>query len=720
VRIFYFQVTASTIYAVIFMWALPVFGQYPGELIGRVVDSTTGKPIVDALIVLPASQLSDRSDGSGTFRLRGINPGGQSIRIEHLGYATFVGDILVHNGSISRDTYLLEPIPVSLDSLMVWVDHPLSVGVHQITSSEIQSSGARTAGDVLSATPSVIIRREGFGGAQTVSIRGSSADAVLVLLNGVPLNDPITGEADLSRIAARIIQDIRVVAGGATSRFGPGAEGGVIIIRTVGAPVTSRVMLGMGSLGMIELAGEGGFKIGKARLGIGVNGFRTDGEFSFVQSPEVGGLKSFRRNADEKHLTAWTSFSLPNKENKTQFRFTLESVRRGIPGKEFAPSIFARQESTRGHGSIAWSGKLAGGKGNVAGYMNLDGSLYRDPNPPMGLPLDARTRVITAGTRSDVIWEPIIEWIPEISLGAITSFQMVNSGSLSNSAPTSRESVSASARGSLTPVGPHTKIELTAAGHWDGLAERWRSTHDVTVTFGRPGLHFYVAQRSSFSLPTLGDQFFNEGIAIAPNPNLRAERVPWEIESGIEIRSKPGRVFWGGGGSIYRGDIIDMIVWAPDFRFVWAPRNVNVNRWGIDVWSEAKLSLSTHLLSISANYSMVKVTYDRPEPVPVQVMYRPRHSGAGSLGFTWGKWEGQAGVKFIGSRLPVAFHVNRLPAFWTTELRLAKHGLVADKNYQFSIQVNRLFNHKDNLIFGYPHPGRTLDVKISFDTGCVN
>ena len=129
------------------------------------------------------------------------------------------------------------------------------------------------------------------------------------------------------------------------------------------------------------------------------------------------------------------------------------------------------------------------------------------------------------------------------------------------------------------------------------------------------------------------------------------------------------KVFWGGGGSIYRGDIIDMIVWATDFRFVWAPRNVNVNRWGIDVWSEAKLSLSTHLLSISANYSMVKVTYDRPDPVPVQVMYRPRHSGAGSLGFTSGKWEGQVGVKFIGSRFPVAFHVNQLPAFWTTEFR---------------------------------------------------
>ena len=41
------------------MWALPVAGQYPGELIGRVVDSATGKPIVDAQPSLPKPQYDD-------------------------------------------------------------------------------------------------------------------------------------------------------------------------------------------------------------------------------------------------------------------------------------------------------------------------------------------------------------------------------------------------------------------------------------------------------------------------------------------------------------------------------------------------------------------------------------------------------------------------------------------------------------------------------------
>ena len=716
-RAFHLRAATRTAVAAVLACASPAVGQYPGELLGRVIDATTGLPVADALIVLPASQRVGHSDGSGEFHLRALDPGDQAIRIEHLGYATLVGEIRIWNGSIARNTYLLQPAPISVDSLAVQVDGLRSVGVHRIVRAEIRRSGARTAGDVLATAPAVVIRREGVAGAQTASIRGSSADAVLVLLDGAPLNDPITGEADLSRVAASAIQEIRVVAGGATSRFGPGAEGGVILIRTADAPTAFGVRVGVGSLGRFEVSGEGGLEVGKARLGLGVEGLRTDGTFSFTQAPEVGGVDALRRNADERHLAAWTILSLRGEESETRFRLGVESVHRGLPGKEFAPSAFARQEAVRARGSAAWSGRLGGSRADVAGYVHLDGSAYRDPEPPLGLPFDTRTRVTTAGARGDVSWEPGIDWLSEMSVGALASLQRVNSGALSASAPRSREAVSVSARGSLAPPGRRTKIELTAAGHWDGLAGRWRGTHDVTVSFGEPGLSFHAAQRSSFSLPTLGDQFFSEGVAVAPNPDLRAERVPWELEAGIEMRGGRGKFVLAGGASAYRGDVIDMIVWAPDFRFVWGPRNVDVNRWGLDAWGEVTRSLSSGVLRASANYSMTKVTYDRPDPVPVQVMYRPRHSGAALLGLTAGSWDGQVGVKLTGARFPVASLVNELPAFWATELRLARRGRLAGREYRAVAQVDRLFDRKDTLIFGYPHPGRTLSMTVVLGGG---
>src|SRR5690606_40164290 len=92
--------------------------------------------------------------------------------------------------------------------------------------SAIERSGARTAGDVIRAVPGAVVRATSPGGPQTVSIRGSGEDAVLVLVDGVPLNDPVTGEADLSTVPAGAIESVAVLPGAQSARYGARAEAG--------------------------------------------------------------------------------------------------------------------------------------------------------------------------------------------------------------------------------------------------------------------------------------------------------------------------------------------------------------------------------------------------------------------------------------------------------------------------------------------------------------
>ncbi len=127
-RAFHLRAATRTAVAAVLACASPAVGQYPGELLGRVIDATTGLPVADALIVLPASQRVGHSDGSGEFHLRALDPGDHAIRIEHFGYATLVGEIRVRNGSVARNNYLLQPAPISVDSLAVQVEGLRSVG----------------------------------------------------------------------------------------------------------------------------------------------------------------------------------------------------------------------------------------------------------------------------------------------------------------------------------------------------------------------------------------------------------------------------------------------------------------------------------------------------------------------------------------------------------------------------------------------------------------
>ena len=101
------------------------------------------------------------------------------------------------------------------------------------TSDDINKNNYQSVAEVLEQTSGVEIQSTGgVGAAKKASIRGSETNQVLVLLDGIPLNNQLGGSADLSKIPTNIIERIEVYEGGSSSKFGSGAIGGVIKITT--------------------------------------------------------------------------------------------------------------------------------------------------------------------------------------------------------------------------------------------------------------------------------------------------------------------------------------------------------------------------------------------------------------------------------------------------------------------------------------------------------
>ena len=101
-------------------------------------------------------------------------------------------DVEVKNGVVARVALELTPVALEVVGITATV---ASAGGIVLLREAIVGSGARTAGDALRAVPGIVVQEQTRGGPQRVSVRGSNPDAVLVLLDGVPLNDPVTGEA---------------------------------------------------------------------------------------------------------------------------------------------------------------------------------------------------------------------------------------------------------------------------------------------------------------------------------------------------------------------------------------------------------------------------------------------------------------------------------------------------------------------------------------------
>ena len=133
----------------------------------------------------------------------------------------------------------LEPIVVTPTRIEQQAgESPASVTV--LTADDIRRSPYVALDDVLRQIPSFgLFRRSsslvGHPTTQGVSLRGvgpSGASRALVLVDGIPINDPFGGWVPWSRVPLLSVEQIEVVRGGGSALWGNGALGGVINVLT--------------------------------------------------------------------------------------------------------------------------------------------------------------------------------------------------------------------------------------------------------------------------------------------------------------------------------------------------------------------------------------------------------------------------------------------------------------------------------------------------------
>lgn len=105
----------------------------------------------------------------------------------------------------------------------------LGASVTVIDAAALEQRQTRIVSDVLRDVPGVAVSRLGAAGGQTqIRIRGSEANHVLVLIDGIEAADPFQGEYDFGTLIADPAARIEVLRGQQSSLYGSDAIGGVI------------------------------------------------------------------------------------------------------------------------------------------------------------------------------------------------------------------------------------------------------------------------------------------------------------------------------------------------------------------------------------------------------------------------------------------------------------------------------------------------------------
>nr|MBP6213951.1 TonB-dependent receptor [Pyrinomonadaceae bacterium] len=116
-------------------------------------------------------------------------------------------------------------------------DTPLSISV--LGRKQIETSGAAMIDDTLRQSAGFsTFRRTGSRNSnpttQGVSLRGvgsSGASRSLVLFDGVPLNDPFGGWVQWAKVPSKVVENVEVLRGGASSYYGDASLSGAVHLR---------------------------------------------------------------------------------------------------------------------------------------------------------------------------------------------------------------------------------------------------------------------------------------------------------------------------------------------------------------------------------------------------------------------------------------------------------------------------------------------------------
>ena len=192
-----------------------------------------------------------------------------------------------------------------------------------ITAADIKASGKNTVEELIKGVVGIdVVSNGGMGSLSSLFIRGGDAKNTLVLLDGIPLNDPstISRTANISNLTLDNVERIEVVRGPLSVLYGSNATAGVINIITSKGQGDPKVFVGTegGSYGTWKTYGGINGKTGNSGYAFTLARLQSDG-FSFAddRNPRI----PHNGNTSEKDGYRNTTFS-----GSYSYRFSPETL----------------------------------------------------------------------------------------------------------------------------------------------------------------------------------------------------------------------------------------------------------------------------------------------------------------------------------------------------------------------------------------------------------
>lgn len=554
-------------------------------------------------------------------------------------------------------------------------------GVRIVDEAEIEARQSVFAIDALETIPGVSVFRNGGAGAATsIRLRGAETDKTLVIIDGVPVNDPSLpdGGYDLSVLDLADVQRIEVLAGPQGSIWGSDAIGGVVAFST-------RELNGWRAQaefgGRDTLRGSAAFGVANEdqAFGVSLSGFSTDGVSAVASGTEDDGFDLWTATLNGRQR-------LGPVEVDGRIRYAASEVE-----QDGYDDIFVFGDTDAWYETQSWSGFVRGRAQALGLTHSVSLSAYdisRESHSLFSSAYDADRRVWRWEAERGAAADPIafVVGAEREDISAVLSEGEAEQGATSvfgvlRWRPIERLTLN----GSLRHDNPDD---------YDG-----ETTARVSAAYALGfGFTASAAWGQGFKTPTISHTVCDFCFPVGPSTDLTPERGEgWDA-----------RLAWKSADGRFSGDVTGYRLSVKD-QIAYAGRYVNLERTltrGLEAQAQAQLTDSFDL----------RITYawtDAIDAITGLELYRaPEHSGSVSLGWQRGPGEALLTVRAESDQADID------PAFFTRATRdgfvtadLAGSYEIAD-GVEITGRIENLGDEDFQEVLGYGEPGRTAFVGL--------
>lgn len=591
------------------------------------------------------------------------------------------------------------------------------------------SSLTSNLSELLAQHTPVFIKSYGRGSSATASFRGTSASHTQLIWNGMTLNSPMRGSADLSLLPVMFIDNAWLLHGGSSLAESSGALGGSIHLANVADWSQNN-----SAFAMVE---RGSFNSGTylAKMQAGKGNFRSvtrlmydhsDNTFPFYNVGVLPYRTDTLRNADFLKWAFLQEFYLRYKvDNQISARVWYQQSDRNLPQlmsyegslrKEFQnDQQFRSIFEVRNYASVVKFHYISGLNHTKLNYFRSAPEIgfVNDDSQSSETSLNNRFRIMgnigpdlyfNASLDANYDWVKVSNPIRDIGYKK----ERMELGSMFN-------------------------IQYKPGNKWGAfllLRSEWYGNHfiplipsvgaDVLITDSY-NLLLKVNFARNYHKPSLNDLYWVPG----GNPDLIAEDG---ITGDVSISSESGiSGLWNQELSFFYSRIDNWIMWQPASSGAWYWEAANVKdvlSRGVEYNFNSRFIARQVKFHFSGNYAFTLSSNQNAfnsvdKSRGKQLIYIPKHTGNLHGTATFESWALKAGLNYSGRRYTQSSNEwshfeSVLNPFWLTSIALEKRFDTESWNISAQIKADNLLNINYQQILWRPMPGRHYSFTLAF------